>query len=214
MAPPALPPVYPITPEQLRGEALEVWARALLEGGATLLQFRRKSGPDGEKLEDLRCLVEAARPFGARVVVDDRVDLCLLAGAAGVHLGQRDLPPGEARILLGREAWIGFSTHTLEQFEEALDLPVDYLALGPVFPTATKEGADPVVPPLVQREVLRRSPLPVVAIGGVTARKAPELWRRGFASVAAISAFAADPGGALAEFKAAAHEAGLPFALG
>lgn len=206
-----LPPVYPITPDSLRGEALVAWARALFQSGAALLQFRRKSGPDEEKLQDLRRLLEAARPFGARVVVDDRVDLCLLAGAGGVHLGQGDLPVSEARILLGREAWIGFSTHTLEQFEEALDLPADYLALGPVFPTATKEGADPVVPPLVQREVLGRSPLPVVAIGGVTARKAPELWRRGFASVAAISAFEADPAGAFAAFRKAALEAGIPF---
>lgn len=201
-----LPPVYPITPENLQGEALAGWARALFASGATLLQFRRKQGPDGRKLEDLCRLVEAARPFRARVVVDDRVDLCLLAGAAGVHLGQSDLPPTEARRLLGKGAWIGFSTHTLEQFEEALDLPVDYLALGPVFPTSTKEGADPVVPPLVQREVLRRSPLPVVAIGGVTARKASELWRRGFASVAVISALAAAPAEAFAEFMAARRE--------
>ncbi len=211
MASRTLPAVYPITPEHLRGEALTAWARALFEAGASLLQFRRKTGPDAEKLEDLRRLVEEARPYQARVVVDDRVDLCLLAGAAGVHLGQRDLPAPEARILLGKEAWIGLSTHTLEQFEEAVDLPVDYLALGPVFPTATKEGADPVVPPLVQREVLRRSPFPVVAIGGVTARKAPELWRRGFASVAAISAFGADPAAAYADFEEAAREAGLSF---
>lgn len=205
------PPVYPITPEALQGGDLLRWARSLFEAGASLVQFRRKGGSDTAKLGDLRALVEAARPFGARVIVDDRVDLCLLAGAQGVHLGQTDLPVPEARILLGKGFWIGFSTHSLEQFEEALDLPVDYLALGPVYPTATKAGADPVVPPLVQREALRRSPVPVVAIGGVTARKAPELWRRGFASVAAVSAFAEDPAGAFAAFREAAGQAGPPF---
>ena len=198
-----LPPVYPVSPDALRGEALLGWARALVGSGCRILQFRRKAGSDAERLEDLRALVALARPRHCLVLVDDRVDLCLLADADGVHLGQDDLPPPEARTLLGPGKVIGFSTHDRTQFLEALNLPVDYLALGPVFPTETKAGADPVVPAETQSALLFGAPMPVAAIGGVTPGNAPALYARGFASVAAIGAFAADPAGAFAAFTAA-----------
>ncbi len=194
------PPIYPITPDALRGGALLEWATSLIGTGCTMIQFRRKTGPDEERLADLRDLVGLARPASCRVIVDDRVDLCLLAHADGVHLGQSDLPVPEARVLLGRDRIIGHSTHSLEQFEQALDLPLNYLALGPVYPTTTKEEPDPVVPPLIQREVLSRSPWPVVAIGGITAAKAETLWRRGFASVAVISALREGPAESFRDF--------------
>ncbi|MEW5763963.1 MAG: thiamine phosphate synthase [Acidobacteriota bacterium] len=194
------PPVYPITPDALRGEALRAWAESLIGAGCAVVQFRRKSGADEESLADLRDLVGLARPSSCRVIVDDRVDLCLLAEADGVHLGQADLPVPEARVLLGRDKIIGYSTHNLEQFEQALDLPLDYVALGPVYPTATKADPDPVVPPLVQREVIARSPWPVVAIGGITAAKAETLWRRGFSSVAVVSALRERPAESFREF--------------
>ena len=189
----ALSPLYPITPEGLRGDALVEWAGELLAVGCRLLQYRRKSGSDAERLWELEALLDLCRPRGCSVIVDDRVDLVLLSGADGVHLGQEDMPPAEARQLLGPDRIIGYSTHTAEQFEEACDSPADYLALGPVFPTRTKENPSPVVPEAVQRRLVASSPLPVVAIGGITPQNARALWDRGFASLAVIGALAADP---------------------
>lgn len=188
-----LPLLYPITPDGLAGPALLAWAGELLEAGCKLLQYRRKSGPDRERLADLEALLALCGTYSCRLVVDDRTDLVILSGADGVHLGQTDLPPSEARQLLGTGRLIGFSTHGWEQAEEAIDSPADYLALGPVFGTTTKANPDPVVPVEVQERVLRASPIPVVAIGGITPRNAPELWARGFASLAVIGALAANP---------------------
>ena len=190
---PELPRVYPISPAAPDCEGLLRWVSELLDAGCTLLQFRRKGRPDEEQLRELDRVVDAARPYWGRVIVDDRCDLCLLSGAAGVHLGQRDLPPARARALLGPGAIIGLSTHGLAQAQAGLAEPVDYLALGPVFATGTKENPDPIVPPEVQSEVVRLSPLPLVAIGGITAPRARELWKRGFHSVAVIAAFEENP---------------------
>lgn len=195
-----LPPLYPITPENLRGPSLMAWAGELLDAGCRFLQYRRKSGTDDDALRDLDELLALCRTHGCKVIVDDRVDLVLLSGADGVHLGQNDLPPTEARQLLGPGKIIGFSTHNLEQFEEALDTPVDYLALGPVYPTATKQNPSPVVHAEVQTVILASSPLPVVAIGGITPSNAGELWYRGFASLAVIGALAEHPGDGWREF--------------
>ncbi len=189
-----LPPIYPITPDALRGAALMDWVQELLDEGCRLLQVRRKTGPDGERLTELDEIVSRCRMVGCKVIVDDRADLVLLSGADGVHLGQTDLPPSEARQLLGPHKIIGLSTHTWEQFQEALDYPVDYLALGPVFPTGSKIDPDAVVPESDQGRILRTSPLPVVAIGGITPASARELWERGFASLAVIGALADGPG--------------------
>ena len=195
-----MPPLYPITPEGLRGPALMAWAQELLEAGCRLLQYRRKTGSDRERLRDVEDLLARCRTYECSLVVDDRVDLVILSGADGVHLGQTDLPPTEARQLLGSGKIIGFSTHNLEQFEEACEWPADYLALGPVFPTGSKAHPDPAVPVAVQEEILRRSPLPVVAIGGITPLNAAELWARGFPSLAVISALAENPGRAWRAF--------------
>lgn len=190
----ALAPLYPITPGTLRGPSLMAWAGELLDVGCRLLQYRRKSGPDVERLDELEELLSLCRTYGCKVIVDDRVDLVMHSGADGVHLGQTDLPPVEARQLLGPGKIIGFSTHNAEQFEEALDYPVDYLALGPVFPTTTKLNPSPVVPVELQTRLLGTSSLPVVAIGGITPDNAGELWSRGFASLAVIGALAENPG--------------------
>ncbi len=197
-----LPPLYPITPDGLSGPALLGWAGELLEAGCRLLQYRRKTGLDRDRLTDLEALLGLCRTYSCRLVVDDRTDLVMLSGADGVHLGQTDLPPSEARQLLGTGKLIGFSTHNWEQAEEALDSPADYLALGPVFGTSTKENADPVVPVEVQERVLRASPIPVVAIGGITPHNARALWQRGFASLAVIGALASRPEEAWREFMA------------
>lgn len=200
----ALPPVYPITPDSLRGQALLAWTEALLGAGCRFLQYRRKSGPDLDRLQDLRRLLALSREVGAKVIVDDRPDLCLLAGADGVHLGREDLPADEVRRFLPRGSALGVSTHNEEQFREALGQPVDYLALGPVYPTASKERPDPVVPASLQEKLLGMAgDRPVVAIGGITPQNAGELFRRGFSSVAVIAALERDPAGAYRAFEAA-----------
>jgi thiamine-phosphate diphosphorylase len=201
-APWSFSPIYPITPEGVSRESLRAWADALIEGGARILQYRRKSASDLERYDDLAALLERARPAGCKVIVDDRVDLCMILEADGVHLGQDDLPALEARRLLGPSKIIGVSTHSLEQALEAEDLPVDYLALGPVFPTSTKVNTDPVVPVAVQEIVLGRTRLPVVAIGGIRPEGARSLIARGFSSLAVIGALASDPSKGWREFLA------------
>jgi thiamine-phosphate diphosphorylase len=199
----SLPRVYPITPVQLDSEVLLRWLRELLDAGCTFFQFRRKGRPDSDQLRELDAVLNLAGPYGARVIVDDRCDLCMLSGAAGVHLGQEDLPPDAARALLGPAAILGYSTHNLEQARRAFSAPVNYLALGPVFATESKQRPDPVVSAKAQEEVLRESPLPLVAIGGITPERARALWERGFASVAVISALEEAPGAAWAAFRGA-----------
>jgi thiamine-phosphate pyrophosphorylase len=196
-----LPRVYPITPVRPDTEGLLHWLAELLDAGCAFLQFRRKGRSDGEQLRELDAVLKAANPYGATVIADDRCDLCMMAGAAGVHLGQDDLPPAEARGLLGPAAIIGYSTHGLDQAKAAMAEPVDYLALGPVFPTASKENPDPIIPVEVQDEIVRLSPLPLVAIGGITPERAVELWDRGFHSVAVISGLETSPGAAWRSFQ-------------
>ena len=196
-----LPRVYPITPIKPDSAGLLRWLAELLDAGCSFLQFRRKGRSDAEQLRELDAVLKEALRFGATVIVDDRCDLCMMAGAAGVHLGQDDLPPAEARALLGPAAIIGYSTHGLDQAKAGMVEPVDYLALGPVFPTASKENPDPIIPVEIQNEIVRISPLPLVAIGVITPERAVELWDRGFHSVAVISGLEASPGAAWNSYK-------------
>jgi len=162
-------------------------AEAFFEGGARCLQVRGKSLASGPLLELSRAVVEAARPFGADVIVNDRADVARLAGAAGVHVGQEDLSPADAREVLGPHAIVGFSTHTLAQFERALREPATYLAIGPVFGTATKAtGYDAVGLGLVEAAARLDYARPIVAIGGVTLDNAASAWAAGAWSVAVI----------------------------
>lgn len=121
-------------------------------------------------------------------MINDRVDIALMIGAAGVHLGQEDLPPQAARKLLGPNAIIGFSTHTLEQAVEAAKMPVDYIAFGPIFPTSTKENPDPTVGLERLREIREATgKIPLVAIGGITRENAASVFEAGADSIALIS---------------------------
>lgn len=132
--------------------------------------------------------MRAAAPYGASIIVNDRVDLALLAGAAGAHVGQEDLPPAATRRLLGPDATVGFSTHTVEQIEAAAEEPISYIAVGPVFGTQTKAtGYDAVGLALVAEAVRRSRGRPVVAIGGITLDRAPEVIAAGASSVAVIT---------------------------
>lgn len=170
------------------GRTPRACALAYLKGGARVLQVRAKRLAAGQALELIDAVVRAAAPHGAAVVVNDRVDLARLAGAAGVHVGQDDLPPRLAREQLGPQAIVGVSTHTVAQVEAAAREPVDYIAVGPVFGTTTKDaGYDAVGLELVT--IARRlvpAHIPIVAIGGITLDRAPAVWRAGASTVAVI----------------------------
>jgi len=160
-------------------------AEALFAGGARLVQVRNKKAGAREFLSQVERILSFA-PSDGRVIVNDRVDVALLAGAAGVHLGQTDLPPAVARQILGPGRMIGFSTHNLEQAVEADNLPVDYIAVGPIFATSTKDNLDPVVGVEKLAMICRAVKKPVVAIGGITLDNAKAALSAGAASVAVI----------------------------
>ncbi len=163
-------------------------AQAYLDGGARCLQLRARGIELGQLLEWSRAIVEAAERVGARVIINDRSDLTLMADAAGVHLGQDDLPVDAARRLLGPDRLIGRSTHDEEQVARALEDDVDYIAIGPVFATATKEtGYAPVGLDAVRRTRAQAGQTPVVAIGGISLDTAPAVIAAGATSVAVIS---------------------------
>lgn len=163
-------------------------AAAFLDGGARVIQLRAKRFPSGPFLAHADDLVRTAAPYGASIIVNDRVDLALLAGAAGAHVGQEDLAPAAARRLLGPDATIGYSTHTAAQIEAAAGEPVSYIAVGPVFGTETKAtGYDAVGLALVAEATRRSRGRPVVAIGGITLERAPEVIAAGASSVAVIT---------------------------
>jgi thiamine-phosphate pyrophosphorylase len=154
-------------------------------------------------LQHAERLVQAADPYGARIIVNDRVDVALLAGAAGAHVGQEDLRPAAARRVLGPNAVIGYSTHTAAQIEAAIDEPVTYIAIGPVFGTATKDtGYEPVGLERVKQAASIASGWPVVAIGGITLETAPHVIAAGASSVAVIGDLLTngDPAGRVAAF--------------
>ena len=163
-------------------------AQACLAGGARLLQVRRKGHGGGSRaLHALtRALAAAGRAAGATVILNDRADLAVIAGADGVHVGQHDLPIAAVRAIVGPERLVGVSTHTVAQIDEALDSSADYIAVGPVFSTATKDtGYTPRGLGMIERAVGRGKP--IVAIGGITLHNAAAVMRAGVSSVAVIS---------------------------
>ncbi len=184
-----LPPIYPITDKRLAGKSshLEIVSE-LVRGGATVIQIRDKETPLRELLNDLRRCVELAARFDARIIVNDRCDLALLSGASGVHLGQEDLPPVSARLVLGRNPILGFSTHSLAQITQGTRLPVQYLGFGPIFATASKPDHSPVVGLAMLQKACRLSTRPVVAIGGIRLEHIRPVLEAGAASAAVISA--------------------------
>ncbi|HEY2387367.1 MAG TPA: thiamine phosphate synthase [Candidatus Binatia bacterium] len=167
--------------------------RAMLAGGARLLQLRLKHAASGELVAIARRLRELTAAAGARFVVNDRIDVALAVEADGVHLGQDDLPIAAARALLGPERWIGFSTHSEAQLEAASGCGADYLSLGPIFATTSKAKADPVIGPAVLHSARPRVAEPVVAIGGITAATMREVLDAGADAVSVIAAVVRAP---------------------
>ena len=189
-----LPQVYPLTDVQLSGLSHAEQVRLLSLGGATLVQLREKQMSPKEFYEQARAAVAAAAQCGVQLIVNDRVDIALAVGVNGVHLGQDDLSPEAARKLLGEKAIVGYSTHNVEQAIQASKLPIDYLAIGPIFATATKSDTAPVLGLEGLRAVRRAiGDFPLIAIGGITAANAPDVIAAGADSVAVISAILAHP---------------------
>jgi thiamine-phosphate pyrophosphorylase len=189
-----LPKVYPITDTEISGLSHCEQVKHLIAGGATLIQLREKRASSRAFYSDAEAALQIARPAGVRLLINDRVDIAFALRADGVHLGQEDMPVDAARRILGDNAVIGFSTHSLQQVDEALSLPIDYLAFGPIFPTTGKRNPDPVAG-LDQLSLIREAArlMPLVAIGGINAINAQDALNAGADSVAMISAILANP---------------------
>jgi thiamine-phosphate pyrophosphorylase len=205
-------------------QSLLAFARELVAGGATLIQYRNKQGSAREALSqarELRRICGTAAPgCDLKLIMNDRADLCLAAGLNGVHLGQDDLSPGGARAVVGDRLWVGVSTHSVEQVREAentrsfdsrvqrqdalaqddMGNGVDYIAIGPVFATATKANPDPVIGLAGVRAARAVTRKPLVAIGGITRANCRAVLDAGADAVAVVSDLRKDPRKAVEEF--------------
>ncbi|CAN5560208.1 thiamine phosphate synthase [soil metagenome] len=188
-----LPKIYPITDTHITNLSHTEQVKRLIEGGAKLIQLREKYSSPKVFYEDALEAVNIARTENVRIIINDRVDLALALKADGVHLGQNDLSPIEARKILGKNAIIGFSTHNLRQASETSNLPINYAAIGPVFVTKTKISPDSEVGLETikkVREVI--GDLPLVAIGGINSANFLEVLKAAD-SVAIINDLLSDP---------------------
>lgn len=183
------PTFYPIIDadvcREYRHDPLAV-ATACLRGGATLIQLRQKHASGGEALALADAVVSAARTYGAAIIVNDRADIARLSGASGVHVGQDDLSVDDVRRVVGSEALVGISTHEAAQVDAAREQAVDYVAVGPIYGTATKETGYPARGIDLIRYAARGG-RPVAAIGGVTLERTREIVGAGATLIAVIS---------------------------
>ena len=180
--------IYPITDTQIAGISHADQVSLLADGGATFIQLREKNLPALDFYNEAKAALTVARQRGVTLIINDRVDVALALGAPGVHLGQDDLPPEAARILLGEDAIIGYSTHNMSQAIAAATLPMDYIAIGPIFQTSSKANPDPVVGLDGLRAVRNAiGDMKLVAIGGITHENAASVIDAGADAVAIIS---------------------------
>jgi thiamine-phosphate pyrophosphorylase len=166
-------------------ESLISLAENLVRGGTQLIQVRAKSVSSLQLYEMARAIVGRIGD-SARIVVNDRPDIAAMTGAGGVHVGQEDLPVEVARKICASPLWVGVSTHNLDQLRAADATSADYIAVGPIFPTVTKQNPDPVVGLDFLRSARNFTRKPLVAIGGITVKSAQEVFRAGADSVAVI----------------------------
>jgi thiamine-phosphate pyrophosphorylase len=196
-----LPRLYAIVdPSALElTQHLLAFADALAAGGCTLLQYRNKS-------DNARLMLQQARELkkhlgdSVRLIMNDRADLCLAAEFGGVHVGQTDLSPESVRKIIGSDRWLGVSTHNPEQLRAADLTTADYLAIGPVFGTSSKNNPDPVVGLEGVRQARQLTRKPLVAIGGITRANAASVIEAGADSVAVISDLLREPRKSAEEF--------------
>jgi len=174
-------------------------AEQLQAAGVTLLQYRNKSGHTRQILEQARALKRRVG-HSMRLIMNDRADLCLAAAFDGLHVGQQDLSPEGARRVIGPKLWLGVSTHSPEQLREAAATSADYLAIGPVFPTESKQNPDPPVGLDGARRARELTEKPLVAIGGITRDNARSVMEAGADSVAVISDLVHEPRKSAEEF--------------
>jgi thiamine-phosphate pyrophosphorylase len=203
----AFPRFYPILDTALlasHGMDLLTAARALLDAGAQILQLRHKQRFTRRDLESARALATLASASGAALIINDRADIAALFGS-GLHTGQDDLHPSDARALIGPAAILGFSTHSPRQLLDAAGLPLSYVAFGPVFPTRSKLNPDPTVGLGQIAQVRPLTSLPLIAIGGITRETAPAVLDAGADSVAIISDLYPEPLDAAQLYRRAAE---------
>jgi len=211
------PPLYAIIDGALLKTSELSFAKMMAESGVELLQYRNKHASSRQLFEVSQAisvkLSAAARPgagkahsHAPRFIVNDRADIALVVNAGGVHVGQEDLGVEEARAIVGRDRWVGVSTHSLEQLDAADKTSADYIAFGPIFATRSKENPDPVVGLDLLREARRHTRKPLVAIGGITLERAAEVYRAGADSLAVMAGLIRcdDPAARAAQFLAEA----------
>ena len=197
--------VYPVvTSEYCLGRDPVDVVRSLLTGGVRIVQMREKTMPDRAFLALLRRVRELTNEYGALLIVDDRVDAALIAGADGVHLGQDDLPPTEARAI-APELLIGVSTHNADEIRQAQDEGCSYLNIGPIYPTQTKKLACAFLGVELLRTLAPTVRVPFTVMGGIKFGHLPELKAAGASRIAAVTAFtqAPDPGAEAARWREA-----------
>lgn len=180
--------LYAITDRELARLPHDEIVAQLLVAGVRTIQLRDKTASPKDLLETARRCLKLTRAAGALLIINDSIDVALASDADGVHLGQEDVSVEEARYALGDEKLIGLSTHTIEQFREGLSTTANYLAVGPVFSTSTKENPSPVVGLPLVRLAHEIGDRPVVAIGGINARVARSVLDAGVDAIAVISA--------------------------
>ncbi|HEV2616252.1 MAG TPA: thiamine phosphate synthase [Candidatus Acidoferrales bacterium] len=200
------PPLYAVLDEDLLKMPAQRCARELASAGAELIQYRAKHSSPRAYFEVCSNLTEtlAGRDtrFSVRFIVNDRPDIAAMVGAGGVHVGQDDLPPDDARRVCGSGRWVGISTHTLEQVRAAAKTSADYIAVGPIFSTSTKEKPGAVVGTSFIREARKLTSKSIVAIGGITRERAAEVYEAGADSIAVIRDLleTSDPAARVKEF--------------
>jgi len=186
--------IYPITDTRIAKLSHAEQVERLIDGGAKIIQLREKYAAPKDFFADAAEALKIARKNGVKIIINDRVDIALALKADGVHLGQDDLPPAHARKILGEKAIIGFSTHNPKQAVEALKLPIDYLAIGPVFITTTKINPEETVSIQIIKKVRQIiGDFPLVAIGGITLKNFKKVLDEGADSVAIIGDLLSEP---------------------
>ena len=180
--------VYALTDRRISGLTHPRQVAVLSSSGARIIQLREKELSAREFYSQAADAIDAARQCGVHLIINDRVDIALALKADGVHLGQDDLPVEAARRILGPEAIVGVSTHNLKQIQRASQMPVDYVAFGPIFPTSTKKSSNlPLGIPAVREAGKFLGEMPLVAIGGITGLNGKAVLDAGAAAVALIA---------------------------
>ena len=195
---------YAVTDRAWTGEkTLEEQLREALEAGVTLVQLREKDLEEGAFLEEAKQIKELTDAYGVPLIINDRVDIALACGAAGVHVGQEDLDAGTVRELLGPDRILGVTAKTVEQAERAEQAGADYLGSGAVFGSSTKKNAKPMTIEQL-RQITSAVSIPVVAIGGIHAENIDQLAGTGIAGAAVVSGIfgARDIGAAVRSLRA------------